>query len=235
MNRVVTSTTLTQSVAEHLRNLIHRGEFGPGDRLPAERELAEQLGVARMSLRDAIKTLQDDGYVEVRRGARGGTFVTELQRPLENWRARMRKQTGEIDDIADFRIALESYAVRLAAARRSRTDLTALRTAIKNLSHTDGLASFRLADSQFHDALAHAGGNVRLETAIHAARGELFSPHDILMYKEPLEETRKDHEAIYAAVRDRDADRAEILMREHIERTRRQLREVIFGSAAGDA
>ncbi|MPY78836.1 MAG: FCD domain-containing protein [Actinophytocola sp.] len=235
MNRVVTSTTLTQSVAEHLRSLIHRGEFGPGDRLPAERELAEQLGVARMSLRDAIKTLQADGYVEVRRGARGGTFVTELQRPVENWRARMRKQTGEIDEIADFRIALESYAVRLAAARRTPSDLSVLRSAIKSLSHTEGLPSFRLADSRFHDGLAQAAGNVRLETAIHAARGELFSPHDILMYKEPLEATRKDHEAIYAAVRDRDADRAEVLMREHIERTRHQLREVIFGSAAGQA
>lgn len=78
MNRLVTSTTLPQNVAEHLRILIHRGEVGPGDRLPAERELAEQLGVARMSLRDAIKVLQADGYVEVRRGARGGTFVTGL-------------------------------------------------------------------------------------------------------------------------------------------------------------
>ena len=58
MIRVVTAQTLTQAVADHLRTLIHRGEVGPGDRLPAERELAEQLGVARISLREAIKILQ---------------------------------------------------------------------------------------------------------------------------------------------------------------------------------
>ncbi|MGH3327699.1 MAG: FadR/GntR family transcriptional regulator, partial [Streptomycetales bacterium] len=107
MSRVVTSMTLTQGVAEYLRSLIHRGELGPGDRLPAERELAERLGVARVSLREAIRILQDGGYVEVRRGARGGTFVTELRRPVEDWRARMREHTGEIDDIIDFRTALE--------------------------------------------------------------------------------------------------------------------------------
>lgn len=230
MNRVVTSMTLTQGVAEHLRSLIHRGEVGPGDRLPSERELAEQLGVARISLREAIKILQDDGYVEVRRGARGGTFVTELHRPVENWRARMREQSGEIDDITDFRIALECQSARLAAQRRNRTDLAGLRTAIKNLDRVDGRAGFRLADSQFHGGLARAARSLRLESAVHSARGELFSPHDLLVFREPVEETRHDHQAIYDAVRDGDPDAAEALMREHVERTREQLRVIVFGS-----
>lgn len=220
--------TLTEGVAEHLRGLIHRGEVSPGDRLPAERELAEQLGVARFSLREAIKILQDEGYVEVRRGARGGTFVTELHQPVEAWRARMRSQSGEIDDILDFRIGLECQAARLAAARRTRSDLAALRSAIKNLSHAEGRAAFRLADSQFHGALAHAAGSVRLETAIHSARGELFSPHDLLVYVEPIEENRRDHQAVYDAVRDSNADAAEELMREHIEHARAQLRAIVF-------
>ena len=60
--RPVTSTKLTQAVADHLRTLIHRGEVGPAERLPPERELAEQLGVARISLREAIKQLRDEGY-----------------------------------------------------------------------------------------------------------------------------------------------------------------------------
>lgn len=231
MSRVVTSTTLTQSVADHLRNLIHRGEVGPGDRLPAERDLAEQLGVARISLREAIKILQDDGYVEVRRGARGGTFVTELQRPVENWRARMREQVGEIDDLVDYRIALESHAARLAARRRTRADLTALRTAIKDLRHVDGRAAFRFTDSQFHGGLARAARSLRLENGIHSARGELFSPHDLLVFEEPVEQTRHDHQAIYEAVRDGDPDAAAAAMREHIENTREQLRIIVFGTS----
>jgi GntR family transcriptional repressor for pyruvate dehydrogenase complex len=233
MVRVVTSQTLAQAVAEHLRTLIHRGEVGPGDRLPAERELAEQLGVARISLREAIKTLQNDGYVQVRRGAQGGTYVTELQQPLERWRARMREQAGEIDDIIDFRIALETDAARLAALRRNRSDLTQLRAAISSLGQIDGRAGFRMSDSRFHDALARAARNVRLETAIHSSRGELFSPHDLLPFVDPVEETRRDHQLIYKAVRDRDPDAAEAATREHIERTRGQLRERVFGSAEG--
>lgn len=229
MNRVVASMTLTQGVAEHIRSLIHRGEVGPGDRLPAERELAEQLGVARFSLREAIRILQDDGYVEVRRGAHGGTFVTELRRPVEAWRARMRENSGEIDDIFDFRITLESNSARLAAVRRTDADLATLRSAIDRLGHAAGRAAFRLADSQFHDGLAQAAGNARLKAAIHSVRGELFSPHDLLHFVEPVEENRRDHQAIYEAIQGGDPDVAEVRMREHLDNAREQVRKIVFG------
>jgi GntR family transcriptional repressor for pyruvate dehydrogenase complex len=236
MVRVVTSQTLTQAVAEHLRTLIHQGEVGPGDRLPAERELAERLGVARASLREAIKVLQDEGYVQVRRGALGGTYVTELLEPLEKWRIRMRTQAGEFDDIIDFRIALETDSARLAAIRRDRADLARLRGSIKSLGQvSSGHAAFRLSDSQFHSWLARAARNARLETAIELARGELFVPHDLLPYADPIEESRRDHQQIYEAVRASDPDAAASAMREHIERTRHQLRAIVFGPrGAGD-
>jgi GntR family transcriptional regulator, transcriptional repressor for pyruvate dehydrogenase complex len=229
MSDLVPSKTLTQGVAEHLRGLIHRGDLGPGDRLPAERDLAERLGVARFSLREAIKALQEDGYVEVRRGAHGGTFVTELRRPVETWRARMREEPGEIDDIFDFRITLESNCARLAAARRTQADLGRLRSAIRRLGDTEDRASFRLADSEFHNGLAHTAGNARLERAIRAVRGELFSPHDLLEFVEPVEENKRDHQLIYEAVRDRDPDAADLRMREHLNNAREQVRNIVFG------
>jgi GntR family transcriptional regulator, transcriptional repressor for pyruvate dehydrogenase complex len=234
MFRAVTSQTLTKAAADHIRGLIHRGEFGPGDRLPAERELTEQLGVARFSLREALKILQDDGYVQVRRGALGGTYITELQQPVERWRVRMRTQSGEFDDIIDFRIALETDAARLAAMRRDQSDLAALHTAIKKLGQVDGRAAFRLTDAQFHGALARAARNIRLENAIETARGELFSPHDLLPFVDPVEESAQDHQQIYQAVRDGDPDVAAAVMRDHIERTRRQLRDIVFGGDAAD-
>lgn len=232
MANAVTSQTLSQAVADHLRRLIHLGEVGPGDRLPAERELAEQLGVARISLREAIKTLQNDGYVQVRRGARGGTYVTELDEPVARWRARMRTESGEFDDIVDFRIGLETESARLAASRRNRTDLVALRAAISELERADGRAAFRLADSQFHAALAHASGNARLQNAIESARAELFGTPDLLTYTNPIAESVRDHQAIYQAVRDRSPEAAAAAMREHIENARTQLREIVFGSGA---
>jgi DNA-binding FadR family transcriptional regulator len=230
MARPVTSTTLAQAVTDHLRTLIHRGEVGPGGRLPPERELAEQLGVARISLREAIKQLRAEGYVEVRRGATGGTYVTELSRPAAAWQARMRTQTGEIDDILDFRIALETETAVLAARRHEPGDLDVVGEAIASLHDVDGRTAFRQADSQFHLGLARAARSDRLAEAIEACRGDLFSPHDLLPFADPVEETLRDHQEIFDAVAARDADLATRSMREHLDRTRAQLRDIVFGS-----
>jgi DNA-binding FadR family transcriptional regulator len=144
----------------------------------------------------------------------------------------MQDQAGEIDDMIDFRIALETDSAWLAALRRDRADLDRLRSAITALERADGRASFRQTDSQFHDGLAKAARNSRLQNAIRVSRGELFSPHDLLPFVDPVEESVRDHRLIYDAVRDRDAVAAATSMREHIERTRRQLREIVFGSPA---
>lgn len=234
MTRAVTAQTLSQAVAEHLRLLIHRGEVGPGDRLPAERELAERLGVARISLREAIKILQAEGYVQVRRGAHGGTYVTELDEPAARWRARMRTESGEFDAIVDFRIAVETESARLAAIRRDQHDIAALEVSIEQLELADGRAAFRLADARFHAAVAAASGNARLGTAIDTSRAEMFVSHDILPYVNPIAESVRDHQAIFAAIELRDPELAAGSMRRHIEHTRSQLREIVFGLLAAE-
>ena len=230
MARQVTSTTLAQAVADHLRMRIHRGDVSPGERLPAERDLAEQLGVARISLREAIRQLREDGYVEVRRGSTGGTYVTELRRPAEAWRSRMREQAGEMDDILDFRIALETETAVLAARRHTEAGLVPIREAIAALRGVIGRTAFRQADSRFHVALARTAGNERLTDAVEAARGELFSPRDLLPFREPVEETLRDHQAIYEAVAAGAEGEAAEAMRAHLERARRQLRIIVFGA-----
>jgi DNA-binding FadR family transcriptional regulator len=230
MANPVTSQTLSQAVADHIRLLIHRGEVGPGDRLPAERELAGQLGVARISLREAIKLLQEDGYVQVRRGAQGGTYVTELDVPVARWRARMRSESGEFSDIVDFRVALETESARLAALRHDEADLLAMREAISDLKQANDRAAFRLADTQFHTALARAARNTRLRDAIETARAELFATHDLLPFTNPIAESVRDHQAIYQAVCQADGERAAATMREHIENARAQLHEIVFGT-----
>src|SRR5262245_65682583 len=117
-------------VLEELRGRIHRGELGPGDRLPAERELARRMQVSRDRVRDALLTLEQEGYVVSRRGATGGRFVTELATPFAAWAARTE---DELDDIVDFRLAVECEACRFAAARRTRRDLHAMRLAVDRL------------------------------------------------------------------------------------------------------
>jgi len=232
MPLVVSPVLTSEAVAAHLRQLIHAGDYSPGDRLPAQRDLAEQLGVARVSVREGIRQLVASGYLEVRRGAAGGAFVTELSRPLEAWRQRLRSMAGELDELIDFRSAVEAKAASLAAQRASRGELADMRAAIKAMRALrspgrESRTAFRQADGQFHDALSHAARNRRLDAVIREARLELFTPYDLLAFDEPLKPVIHDHQAIYEAVRDGDGARAALLMTEHIEHTRQQLRSFV--------
>lgn len=214
-------------VTEHLRGMIHRGEVVPGERFPPERALALSLGVSRLTLRESLKELQEEGYLEVRRGPQGGAYVTELDRPVEAWRVLMMEESGEFDAVMDLRVALESHAARLAAVRRTEEDLEALEAAVEDVGQVDDRAGFRQADARFHEGLARAARSPRLEEGILAARGQLFQPYDILSFEEPVEATRQDHAAILAAVRIGSPEAAAAAMSTHVERTRGQLREIL--------
>jgi DNA-binding FadR family transcriptional regulator len=171
--------------------------------------------------------LVEDGYIQVRRGSAGGAFVTELSQPAEAWRSRLRSQVGELDDLVDFRIAVESRVAYLAAMRSTRADLARMRAAVRTMraiAHEDsGHHAFRLADAEFHLALARGGRNDRLAQAVVDARKEMFIPYDMLSFDEPRAAVLEDHQAIYEAIRDGESVAAANLMAEHIQRTREQL------------
>jgi len=223
--------TTPRVITEVIRGLIHRGELSPGDRLPPERALADQLGVARVSLREALAQLQQEGYLVARRGARGGTFVTGLAEPRRRWLRRMRENFADLEDIIDYRIAIEAHAASLAARRRGHADLPAIEEAVRWRPGAPGVPSFRAADSAFHRAIAVAARSPRLEAAIDEARGLLFLPADALAYPPGTGQPPGDHTQIAAAVRDGDGDRAAAAMRAHIESTRDSLRHALAESA----
>lgn len=215
-------------MASHIRDRILGGEYAPGDRLSPQRELASELGVSRVSVREGLKLLVEDGYLSIRRGSAGGAFVTELSQPAEAWRRRLRNQRSELDDLVDFRIAVESRVAHLAALRSTRSDLTEMRSAMRQMrviaaDETNGHHAFRRADAEFHSALGRAGRSGRLNRAVEEARSEMFIPYDMLSFDEPRAAVLTDHQAIYEAVRDGVPLRAASLMAEHIQRTREQL------------
>ncbi|MEV5407418.1 FCD domain-containing protein [Thermopolyspora sp. NPDC052614] len=229
--RPAVAPTTPQVIVEHLRGLIHRGEVGPGDRLPPERALAEQLGVARVSVRQALAQLQGEGYLTTRRGAFGGTFVTELVEPRRRWLRRMRENLADLEDILDFRIAVESHAARLAARRRDEENLAAIERAVAQLDDVSDVTSFRAADSAFHQAIAAAARSPRLTAAITDTRGLLFLPTDAFVYPPDVAQTRRDHRRIAAALRRGDQEESAAAMIEHIESTRTWLRQILTRSA----
>ncbi|MDO8364952.1 MAG: FCD domain-containing protein [Actinomycetota bacterium] len=219
--------TTVDGVADLLRGRIHRGELGCGDRLPAERDLAAQLGVGRITVRGALALLQNEGYLEVRRGAAGGNFVTQLRRPYQRWLRRMRRDLAGLDDLIEFRLAVERRAVRLAAQRATAADLQAMAAAIQRLDVAADAEQFRLADSAFHDAVARAAGSPRIQAAIQQARGELFAPTDQLRYDTHIDTSRTQHLAIYDAIRSGDGAAAADAVEAHLQSTRAELVQLL--------
>lgn len=211
-------------IAAAIRGQIHRGELGPGDRLPPEREFAEQLGVTRPRLRDALDLLDAEGYVVARRGSGGGRFIASLDEPFRAWVGRMR---AELDDVVDFRLAVECQAARFAAVRRTTANLAALDRANKALERAGTPRAYRLADVTFHAALAKASGSHRLAESVERARGDLFEPVDDLWHDGRSAESLADHVQITDAIRSADPDAAALAMTHHLEHTRGELHELL--------
>ncbi len=203
-------------VIERIRRAIHLCTYLPGDRLPPEREIADQLAVSRESVRDAIKVLVDKGYLISRRGANGGLTVTSLMRPLAHMKERLRDESENFLHLMEFRRTNESLAARLAAARRDDADLARLRRAIDDLQRNDGIPRFRKADQDFHLTVAAAAHNPYVEEAIESARDAIFLlvGHD---YPILLHSSLDGHIRIFEAIAAGDGARAEAAMAEHID------------------
>jgi DNA-binding FadR family transcriptional regulator len=227
--------TIAEDVADRVRRLIHDGALSAGDKLPGERDLAADLGVARVSVREAIRLLTESGYLTVRRGAGGGTFVARLDSPYEAWLEQMRERAGQMDAILDVRVAVEGHAAFLAATRRSSAELAALQVTIASMRESSTRAGFRLADSRFHAGVAAAARSPRLADLVAQARGEFFVPADALAFHEQIEASVNGHAAVLEALSAQDAEAARAAMADHIEDTRVHVHRVLSGDRLGPA
>src|SRR3954462_16004418 len=133
-------------VVEHLRRAIMLGTYAPGDKLPPEREHAERLGVSRVTLREAVRVLEGEGLVEVRRGAGGGTLVRASNVARADARRQLRRRLDTILAPQEFRLAIEPLAAARAAQHRTKAAVAELHRTIAAFETADGLGSFRRAD-----------------------------------------------------------------------------------------
>ena len=214
-------------VVDKLRRAIHFGEYGPGDRLPSERDLANQLGVSRMTVREAIRVLEGQGYVKSRRGATGGLMVVAGQEQGELLKRQLRDQWEYFGNVMDYRIANERAVARFAAIRRSEGDLEVFKEAVDQMRSSENLWQFRKADSSFHLAVAKAANNPMLEKAVEDGRAAMFLPLEPLHYEISVEELLKGHPEILDAVRRQDPDDADEIMAHKLEKTRARLATVL--------
>jgi GntR family L-lactate dehydrogenase operon transcriptional regulator len=221
--RPVRAGNAFEETVERLLQAIRLGVVGAGERLPSERELAERLGVSRVTLREAIRALSDAGYVESRRGRYGGTFVHDtLPGPPE--------PDGKIDavgleDALCLRYVLETGAAEMAAARSlSPADRRHLTGTLAEAASAH-LDDYRRKDSRLHLAIAEVTASGSLTTAMADARTRVNQLLDRIPLLPPnLEHSNAQHEAIVDAILAGDAPAARQAMAEHIEGTASLLR-----------
>ncbi len=224
-------------VVEQVKRAIFLGRFVPGDKLPPERDLAAQMLVSRTTIREAMRVLEGEGLIQVKRGATGG-LVVKPQSGLQPHEIEtyMEAQREILDTIYEYRVANECMAARLAATRRSKEQLRRMASALKvmgQLCETPELRAtmvnitrFRALDSEFHLAVAEASGNTLIMRAVEDARTAMFLPIG-KVFKKLEDSANEHHEAIYAAISEGDPDRAAEAMRRHIVTTRESLENLM--------
>jgi DNA-binding FadR family transcriptional regulator len=212
-------------VVEHIRRAIHIGSFDAGDKLPPERELAKQLNVSRTTVREALRVLEGEGYLETRRGATGGVIVLDRGRDEERLAPVIRARLSELEQIIDFRLAIECSAARLAATRRDCADLERLSDAFWIMDEGWETRRFRSADSAFHLGIAEAAKNEWMRKAIEDARVAIWVPVDTVA-DNVFRTAQLHHRQILTAIQDADPDAAEQAVADHIETTRADLHKI---------
>ena len=202
---------ISDAIAASLERRILEGSLKPGDRLPAERELAVELGVSRPSLREAIQKLASKGMVHSRQG--GGTYVTDRLEAtfIDPWREMLGAHPNLREDLLDFRRMLEGQAAEWAAERATDADQLRLDKAFEDLSDAfggDDLARRSASDISFHQAICEASHNALvghlssalfrlLHDNIHLNLGELRNVPGATNL------LHAQHTALYKAIRER--------------------------------
>lgn len=213
---VRTATTFEETV-ERLGNAIRAGILTAGSRLPSERDLAEQLGISRSTLRHAITTLVQSGHLVSVRGRAGGTFVSE--------RPPLAERDGELlgaaaRGVLDMRVAVEVGATVLACERADAVDLDRLDELTSRMDDVEHFEVYRRADIRFHIGLAEAADSARLVSAMAEIQGHMSDLITKIAHPpEVLHHSNAQHRRLVSLVRRRDGARAVRLIREHIEGT----------------
>ncbi|MGW0546793.1 FadR/GntR family transcriptional regulator [Streptomyces altiplanensis] len=214
-----------EEALEQILQVLRLGLVPVGERLPAERELADRLRISRVTLREVLKVLQDQGLVESRRGRYGGTFVLPHPDASGEGELRRRVESVDVEDALRFREVLEVGAAGLCAAHGLAEDGARRLRAALAATHDAPLADYRRRDTLLHLTLAELSGSPSLTAQYAAVRATVNGLLDCIpLLVRNLEHSQQQHTALVEAVLDGDADGAREVMREHCSGTAALLR-----------
>ncbi len=221
---------LYRQIAEQLRQLMVSGEFALGSRLPAERDLALQLGVSRPSVREALIALEVQGMIEVRTGS--GIYVRRIQpmvssSPLPETDTNAPADWGPLE-VMSARLLIEAEVAALAATHAQKSDLRAIKTGLQQMKLEAARDKVpRDGDEAFHAAIAKACGNsVLLDTVQRywqARNGPLFERlGDYFEHPQSWQAAITEHEQVLQAIETHDASAARKAMQKHLKQAHKR-------------
>lgn len=219
----VARSLVYQQVAEELRAAILRGDLAPGDEVPTERDLSEQFGVSRPTIREALRTLHAEGLLDG--GGRRGSYRRKVVDNSEKTvRTAIHQHTQlrqvPLRDLVELRVAIESSALRRAAANPDPDAMDVARATLTLMRRPRiTVEAFEEADVRFHLALVAASGNAAMHAVMLGLR-DAMAEHLLTALRKRrrsiLERLADEHAAILKAVEAGDGDRAAALVTEHI-------------------
>jgi len=223
---------VTDEAISAIKGMIVAGDLVPGQRLPPENDLAEQLGLSRNSLREAIKSLEVIRVLDVRRG--DGTYVTSLEpRLLLEVLSFVTElhQDATVVEVFEVRRVLEGHVAREAARRITPETLDALASELASIEPPTPVEDLVAHDLRFHRILASASGNDYLSSLLEGMSGETTRARvwRALTEAGAAERTLTEHRAILDALRARDADLAHAAVTLHIAGIETWVRQALTG------
>ena len=190
--------SVTDQSVDWLRMQVQDGIWPIGTKIPPEAQLAQELGVARNTVREAVRALVHTGVLEIRRGA--GTFV-RADNEVDAVFTRRLQQAG-VGDTADLRRAIESEATRLACTRRTEADLADLKQALQRrdaAKESSAQTDFVNADYRFHRAIVRAAHNDLFDQLFRCLAAEVKArPDDQFAHSSPAEREQAHHDVVEA-------------------------------------
>ncbi|WP_088320104.1 FadR/GntR family transcriptional regulator [Kineosporia sp. R_H_3] len=224
----LTSGGRAEAVVQRITESASLGLLADGEQLPSETELAAQLGVSTVTLREALASLREQGLVETRRGRNGGSFIRAPGDPTKtDLRARLSAlSVSDLRDAGDELASVSGAAARLAASRASTDNVRRLLALAERIGAAAGVGDRTRADSRFHIEVAVSAASERLTRSEVSLQGEL----GLLLWGAAsaaghAAESAEQHRAIALAISREDAGLARDLAERHVEQNMHRLIE----------
>jgi GntR family transcriptional regulator, transcriptional repressor for pyruvate dehydrogenase complex len=234
--KVVRTSRLYEQIVQQIEESVLNGSLKPGDQLPAERELAQRLGVSRTAVREAVKALREKGLVEAYSGR--GTFITDGTTHAARQSFDLMVKIGQQESsthLAELRLILEPGIAALAAERIEEEYLAAMREAVAVMDRAQkDPAAYIEADLDFHLALAEAVANPLILSLIDSIVGLLREQRiKIFNVEGGPQRGQVHHKRILEAMERRDPEKARSAMRAHLEQVRQDSQASATGKRPG--